>query len=107
MRKQFRYHTLWNYLRNETKFHHLLDFGKALPALRLKLEKDMSQTDINESKVIATVIGQMERTYIRIGNESYEKQNGSYGLTTLKDKLNHYITQLNKLEDDDDTLIQK
>lgn len=86
MRKQYRYHTLWNYLRNETKFHHLLDFGKVLPALRLKLEKDMSQTAINESKVIATVISLMERTYIRIGNESYEKQNGSYGLTTLKDK---------------------
>ncbi|RYD88113.1 MAG: DNA topoisomerase IB, partial [Sphingobacteriales bacterium] len=25
-------------------------------------------------------------TYIRIGNSDYEKQNGSYGLTTLKDK---------------------
>ncbi len=86
LRKQYRYHALWNYLRNETKFHHLLDFGKVLPALRLKLEKDMSQTDTNESKVIATVISLMERTYIRIGNESYEKMNGSYGLTTLKDK---------------------
>lgn len=86
LRKQYRYHALWNYLRNETKFHHLLNFGKALPALRLRVERDMSQTDINESKVIATVIGLMERTYIRIGNESYEKENGSYGLTTLKDK---------------------
>ena len=86
LRKQYRYHALWNYLRNETKFHHLVEFGKALPVLRLKLEKDMSQKTINESKVIATVISLMERTYIRIGNESYEKINGSYGLTTLKDK---------------------
>ncbi len=86
MRKQYRYHPLWNYLRNETKFHHLIEFGKALPALRLKLEKDMSSTSINETKVIATVISLMERTYIRIGNESYEKMNGSYGLTTLKDR---------------------
>ncbi len=85
-RKQYRYHALWNYLRNETKFHHLVEFGKALPALRLQLEKDMSQKTITESKVIATVISLMERTYIRIGNESYEKMNGSYGLTTPKDK---------------------
>ena len=28
----------------------------------------------------------MECTYIRIGNNAYEKQNGSYGLTTLKNK---------------------
>jgi DNA topoisomerase-1 len=86
MRKQYRYHALWNYLRNETKFHNMLEFGKALPLLRLRLEKDMSQTLLNETKVIATVISLMERTYIRIGNESYEKANGSYGLTTLKDK---------------------
>ncbi len=86
MRKQYRYHALWNYLRNETKFHNLLEFGKALPALRLRIEKDMAQNNLNETKVIATVISLMERTYIRIGNESYEKENGSYGLTTLKDK---------------------
>jgi DNA topoisomerase-1 len=35
--------------------------------------------------VIATVISLLEKTYIRIGNASYEKENGSYGLTTLKD----------------------
>ena len=85
-RKQYRYHALWNYLRNETKFHHLVEFGKALPQLRLQLEKDMSQSDITESKVVATVVSLMERTYIRIGNETYEKENGSFGLTTLKDR---------------------
>ena len=85
-RKQYRYHELWNSLRNETKFHRLLEFGTALPTLRLKLEDDISQKDLNETKVIALVVSLMERTYIRIGNSGYEKMNGSYGLTTLKDK---------------------
>lgn len=85
-RKQYRYHALWNYLRSETKFHHLLEFGKVIPQLRLQLEKDMSIKDISESKVLATVISLMERTYIRIGNETYEKENGSFGLSTLKDR---------------------
>ncbi len=85
-RKQYRYHALWNYLRSETKFHHLIEFGKVLPTLRLHLEKDMAQAGITEAKVLATVISLMERTYIRIGNESYEKENGSFGLTTLKDR---------------------
>lgn len=85
-RKQYRYHSLWSVLRNETKFHRLYEFGKALPALRLRLEEDMQRKELCEEKVIATVIMLMERTYIRVGNADYEKANGSYGLTTLKDK---------------------
>jgi DNA topoisomerase I len=85
-RKQYRYHTLWNTLRNETKFHRLYEFGKQLPQLRLKLEEDTSAKELTQQKVLATVISLMERTYIRVGNNEYEKKNGSYGLTTLKDK---------------------
>lgn len=86
LRKQYRYHPLWNLLRNETKFHKLIEFGKVLPLLRLQVEKDLSQKELNAKKVIALVISLMERTYIRIGNSSYEKMNGSHGLTTLHDK---------------------
>lgn len=85
-RKQYRYHHLWNKVRSETKFHRLYEFAKALPALRKKLEKDISLPQLCERKVLATVILLMERTYIRVGNYGYEKMNGSYGLTTLKDR---------------------
>jgi DNA topoisomerase-1 len=85
-RKQYRYHTLWNKVRSETKFHRLYEFGNALPTLRRKLDKDISIPGLCERKVLAAVILLMERTYIRIGNYGYEKMNGSYGLTTLKDK---------------------
>src|SRR6478752_5940210 len=85
-RKQYRYHALWNTLRNETKFHRLYEFGKALPALRLQVEEDSQLKELSERKVLATAISLMERTYIRVGNAEYEKTNGSFGLTTLKDK---------------------
>jgi DNA topoisomerase-1 len=85
-RKQYRYHPLWGALRNETKFHRLYEFGKALPHLRLQLENDIARKELCEEKVLATVISLMERTYIRIGSSDYEKLYGSYGLTTLKDK---------------------
>lgn len=85
-RKQYRYHKLWEHLRNETKFHRLLEFGKAIPNLRLKMEEDLAKKELSEEKVLATIISLMERTYIRIGNDDYEKLYGSYGLTTLKDK---------------------
>ncbi|RYG00566.1 MAG: DNA topoisomerase IB, partial [Chitinophagaceae bacterium] len=81
-RKQYRYHSLWNSLRNETKFHRLQEFGKQLPTLRAKIEKDFAGKELTHDKVLATLLSVMERTYIRIGNNGYEKLYGSYGLTT-------------------------
>lgn len=85
-RKQYKYHPHWNSLRNETKFYRLHDFGKALPEIRLQLEKDLSINELSERKVLAAVVSLMERTNIRIGNSFYEKEYGSFGLTTLKDR---------------------
>ena len=85
-RKQYKYHPNWNALRNDTKFYRLHDFGKALPAMRLQIEKDLSDKELSERKVLAAVVSLMERTNIRIGNTFYEKAYGSFGLTTLKDR---------------------
>jgi len=85
-RKQYRYHASWNAFRNETKFHRLFEFGRALPSLREKIEKDMKEELPTQDKVLATIISLMQRTYIRVGNNEYEKTNGSYGLTTMKNK---------------------
>lgn len=85
-RKQYRYHPQWELLRNETKFHRLYEFGKVLPSIRLKMEEDLGKKELSEERVLATVVSLMERTFIRVGNDDYEKLYGSYGLTTLKDK---------------------
>lgn len=85
-RKQYKYHASWNALRNHTKFYRLYQFGMVIPSLRLKIEKDLSLPGLPVEKVLATVVSLMERTNIRVGNCSYEKANGSYGITTLKDR---------------------
>ncbi|MES1219788.1 MAG: DNA topoisomerase IB [Bacteroidota bacterium] len=85
-RKQYIYHEQWKALRSETKFHRLYEFGKSLADIRKQVQKDIAKKDLTESKVLATLIAVMDTTYIRIGNAEYEKTNGSYGLTTLKDK---------------------
>src|ERR1700678_574980 len=61
-RKQYRYHPLWNSLRNETKFHRLYEFGKALPLLRSQVEEDLRLKGLTQKKVLATVVSLMERT---------------------------------------------
>lgn len=85
-RKQYRYHPLWNELRNKTKFYRMHELGKVLPAIRKQVNKDLALPGLPRNKVLATVISLMEKTGIRIGNEFYEKLYGSFGLTTLKDK---------------------
>lgn len=85
-RKQYRYHQQWHELRTDTKFHRLFEFGKSLSRLRRKTRTHMAIKALSEEKVLATVIDLMEKTYIRVGNNGYEKLYGSYGLTTLKDK---------------------
>ena len=85
-RKQYRYHPVWNALRNHTKFYRMIQFGEVLPNIRLHLEQDLAHRKLDKRKVLALVVSLMERTNIRIGNNIYEKLYGSFGLTTLKDK---------------------
>jgi DNA topoisomerase I len=83
-RKQYRYHSLWNAARNETKFHKMYEFGKRLPLVRERLKQDLSKKELTQEKVLATIVSLMERTYIRVGSEDYEKKYGSRGITTLE-----------------------
>ena len=85
-RKQYRYHPQWSSIRSETKFYRMYEFGKSLTEIRQQVRKDLAQPELNERKVMALLVRLMDETGIRIGNENYEKENGSYGLTTLKDR---------------------
>lgn len=85
-RKQYRYHAKWNAIRSETKFFRMEAFGEALPRLRERLAKDLKKSDLSQEKVVAIALSVMEQTLIRVGNAAYEKEYGSYGLTTLKDR---------------------
>lgn len=85
-RKQYRYHARWNAIRSETKFFRMEAFAEALPLLRERLAKDIKAPTLSREKVIAIALSVMEQTLIRVGNAAYEKEYGSYGLTTLKDR---------------------
>lgn len=85
-RKQYKYHNDWTSYRNETKYFRLLEFGKKLPEFRKNIQKDLRRRQLDERKVLAISVNMMQKTLIRIGNESYKQLYGSYGLTTLRDK---------------------
>jgi len=87
-RKQYRYHPKWREIRDETKFGRMLEFSRMLPAIRKRVERDLSQNSLTREKVIATVVRLLECTGIRVGNDEYARANRSFGLTTLR---NHHV----------------
>ncbi|HTN62261.1 MAG TPA: DNA topoisomerase IB [Devosia sp.] len=83
-RKQYLYHPGFREVRDSVKFAHLLEFGRTLSAIRARVAKDMALAGLPRRKVLATTVHLLETTLIRVGNDDYAKQNGSFGLTTLR-----------------------
>ena len=85
-RKQYRYHAGFREVRESTKYHRMLAFAQCLPAIRARVQEDLSQKGLTREKVLATVVHLLEATLIRVGSDEYARTNKSYGLTTLKNR---------------------
>jgi DNA topoisomerase-1 len=85
-RKQYRYHTGWRALRDETKYNRMVAFGRALPAIRERVASDLRREGLPREKMLATIVRLLETTLIRIGNREYARDNASFGLTTLRNR---------------------
>ena len=85
-RKQYRYHTAWTAARDAAKYDRMLDFADVLPAIRKGVSRDLSEPPLSRPRVLATVVALLERTLIRVGNDEYARDNGSYGLTTMRNR---------------------
>jgi len=83
-RLQYRYHPRWRLVRDEDKFARMLVFGEKLPEIRHRVDQDLRHPQLDRRRVLAAVVRLMERTMARIGNESYARENRSFGLTTLR-----------------------
>jgi len=85
-RKQYLYHPDWRAVRDETKFHHLIEFARALPVIRKRVTRDLRLRGLSRTKVLATVVRLLEETCIRVGNPEYARDNESFGLSTLRNR---------------------
>jgi DNA topoisomerase-1 len=83
-RKQYKYHPEFRAVRESTKYEHMMEFARALPAVRATLARHMALRGLPREKVLATVVHLLETTLIRVGNDDYARTNKSYGLTTLR-----------------------
>lgn len=85
-RKQYRYHPRWREVRDGAKYGRIVAFASALPRLRERVEADLRRDGLPKEKVVAAVVRLLEVTLIRVGNPEYTRDNGSFGLTTMRDQ---------------------
>jgi len=85
-RKQYRYHPLYRATRDQAKFSRMVAFGTVLALIRKRVQHDLELAGLRKEKVLAAVVRLLETSFIRIGNEEYAEENGSFGLTTMKNR---------------------
>src|SRR4051812_21831737 len=85
-RKQYRYHPDWRTARDDHKHSRMPAFGRALGRLRAAVRRDLKRAGLPREKVLALVVNLLDATQVRVGNEEYARSNGSFGLTTLRDR---------------------
>lgn len=83
-RKQYRYHERFRAAQEALKFGRLARFGQALPRLRRQIRRDLAAQGLPRDRVLAALVRILDLTALRVGGESYARDNGSYGLTTLR-----------------------
>ena len=85
-RKQYRYHVDFRAAQEAAKYDRCADFGRALPLLRAQVERDLAGKPTERDTVIAAIVRLLDESRIRVGNESYAKENKSFGATTLRSR---------------------
>ena len=85
-RKQYRYHPEFRAAREDEKFGGCAAFGRALPAIRRAVERDLARRDLAKPRVVAAVVRLLDRGTVRVGNAAYARQNKSFGATTLRNR---------------------
>jgi DNA topoisomerase I len=83
-RKQYLYHERWRARRDREKFDEMLDFARALPDLRARVDRDLGLGGMRRERVLACAVRLLDRGFFRIGSEGYAEDNGSYGLATMR-----------------------
>jgi DNA topoisomerase-1 len=83
-RWQYRYHPEFVRSRAAAKYRRLLRFAEALPKIRNAVDRDMRKRGLKRDRVLAGMIRILEACAMRPGSEAYARDNGSFGLATIR-----------------------
>ncbi len=82
-RLQYRYHPDWEKVREWVKAKRLARFAQALPKVRRRVARDLAAPEPTRAFTLAAVVELVALTSIRAGGETYARERGTRGATTL------------------------
>lgn len=82
-RRQYLYHPRFREQQEAAKHDHVLEVAAVLPDVRAHVAEDLAGRGLTRARVLACAVRLLDLGFFRIGNESYRRDNGTYGLTTL------------------------
>jgi DNA topoisomerase-1 len=85
-RKQYRYHDKAVERRELRKYYRMRELAKSLPKMRAVLRQDAAHRELSRQTVAAIVLRLISESFCRVGGERYARENGTYGITTLRKK---------------------
>ncbi len=83
-RKQYRYHPRAVQKGQMRKFYRVAEMGRDLPKLRKRFHADLRRRDYSLERLAAGIVLLISEAWIRVGSDKYEKENNTFGITTLK-----------------------
>lgn len=85
-RKQYRYNERAVEKRELRKYHRVRELARSMPRIRKTLRADARARRLGKDAVAALVLRLIGETFCRVGGERYAKENGTFGITTLRKK---------------------
>ncbi|HKO16769.1 MAG TPA: hypothetical protein VJU87_11060 [Gemmatimonadaceae bacterium] len=83
-RKQYRYNDLAVERRELRKYYRVRALARALPRIRRELRSLAARRDADRDTVAAGVLRLISESFCRVGGERYVRENGTFGMTTLR-----------------------
>src|SRR5688572_11087306 len=83
-RRQYRYHERAVERGQLRKYHRVRRMGHDLPTIRRRVLRDIGARDLTRTAVAAAAVRLIGEAFFRVGGERYERENGTFGLTTLR-----------------------
>jgi DNA topoisomerase I len=83
-RKQYRYHARAVEKRELRKYHRVRQLARSLPHVRRTLRTESHRRILDRDAVCAIALRLISESLFRPGSERYARENGSFGITTLR-----------------------
>jgi DNA topoisomerase-1 len=83
-RKQYKYHTRAVEKGELSKYYRVRQLAHDLPLLKRRLDRDFQRYGFPKERICAGIVLLISDAFFRVGSDRYERENSTFGITTLK-----------------------